>query len=94
MAWSIEFFPKECNAISMSINNQGWDATGDGYAWKAAEGRANKPLPAQWRDLRKIHVWAAADPRGKNASLRVLWDGSNRQTMDFDDDEDHDVDAP
>ncbi len=94
MAWSIEFFPNEVDAISMSINNQGWDANGDGTAWRSGEGRVDKPLPAQWRELRNIHVYAAAIPRGRNASLRVLWDGSNRQTMDFDNDEDHDVSAP
>lgn len=94
MAWSIEFWPNECTEISMAINNEGWAPAGDGWAWKSSEGHAIKPLPDKWKDLRKVHVYAAANPRGKNASLRVLWDGSNRQTMDFDNDEDHDVDAP
>jgi len=94
MPWSIEFFPNEVDAISMAINNEGWDATGDGHAWKSSEGRVNKPLPNKWKDNTQIHVYAAAVPRGKNASLRVLWDGLNRQTMDFDDDEDHDVSKP
>ena len=38
MTWSIEFFPNEVDAIGMAINNQGWDANGDGTAWKSREG--------------------------------------------------------
>jgi hypothetical protein len=94
VAWSIEFWPNEVDAVSVAINNEAWDANGDGTAWRSGEGHADKPLPDKWRNNRQIHVYAAAIPRGKNASLRVLWDGSNRQTMDFDNDEDHDVSAP
>jgi len=43
--------------------------------------------------MTRIHVYAAAIPRGKNATLRVLWGGLNPQQMDFDNDEDHDVSA-
>jgi hypothetical protein len=91
MAWSVQFFPNEVDAISMEINNEGWDADGDGTAWRASEGLTEKSLPEKWRYLDNIHVYAAAIPRGKNASLQVRWDGNNRQKMDFDNDESHDV---
>lgn len=94
MAWSIEFWPNEVDAVSVAINNESWDANGDGTAWKSSEGVKNKLLPDKWKDMSNIHVYAAAIPRGKNASLRVLWDGSNRRQMDFDNDEDHDVSKP
>jgi hypothetical protein len=86
--WSVNFIPNEADSVTVNINNQGW------VVWRRSEGPRNYLIPDAYQGLRRIHVYAAASPRGKNASLQVLWNGVNRQTMDFDNDEDHDVDAP
>jgi hypothetical protein len=51
-------------------------------------------LPDRWANLNQIHVYAAANPQGKNAHIRVFWDDTERQNMEFDNDEDHDVSQP
>jgi len=48
----------------------------------------------KWANLNEIHVYAAANPRGRNAHIRVFWDDTERQNMEFDNDEDHDVSRP
>jgi hypothetical protein len=86
MAWSVEFIPNEATDVTVNINNTHWTT------WHSSDGHVNWLLSAQWVNLPRIHIYAAANPRGRNASLRVLWDGNTRQVMDFDNDEDHDVD--
>jgi hypothetical protein len=87
MAWAVRFIPNECDSIAVSINNQYW------MTWQSAQGDVTIPLAAQWINEQKIHIYGAVNPRGKNGSMKVLWDGNDRQDMDFDNDEDHDVDA-
>lgn len=87
MAWAIEFIPNEVDAVTVDVNNEHW------ITWHSSDGHVTWPLAPKWRDLNKIHVYGAAVPRGKNASMKVRWDGRDRQDMDFDDDEDHDVSA-
>jgi hypothetical protein len=86
--WNIEFIPNEVESVSVNINNEGWTT------WKSSQGRVRWYLPDKWANLNKIHVYAAANPRGKNAHIRVFWDDTERQNMEFDNDEDHDVDRP
>ena len=86
--WNIEFIPDEVNSVSVNINNETW------ATWKSSQGRVRWYLPNKWANLNKIHVYAAANPRGKNAHIRVFWDDTERQNMEFDNDEDHDVDRP
>lgn len=86
-AWSIEFIPNEASSVSVLIDNQPF------YVWQSSMGSQNIAVSPQWANNCKIHVYAAANPKGKNASIKVLWNGTNKQTMDFDDDEDHDVDC-
>lgn len=86
--WSIRFIPNEADSVGVNINNEGW------VTWHKSNGEVNWWIPDKWQSHNKIHVYAAASPRGKNASIQVLWDNQNRQTMDFDQDEDHDVERP
>ncbi len=86
--WNIEFIPDEVNSVSVNINNEGWTT------WQSSQGHVRWYLPDKWANLNKIHVYAAANPRGKNAHIRVFWDDTERQNMEFDNDEDHDVDRP
>lgn len=88
MAWYIRFIPNEVDGIAVNINGEQW------LTWHSAEGEQNKILPEKWRDLNKINVYGSAIPRGKNASMRVKWDAQERQVMNFDNDEDHDVERP
>lgn len=86
--WNIEFIPDEVNSVSVNINNEAC------ATWQSSQGRVRWYLPDKWANLNKIHVYAAANPRGKNAHIRVFWDDTERQNMEFDNDEDHDVDRP
>jgi hypothetical protein len=86
--WNIEFIPDEVSSVSVNINNEGWTT------WQSSQGHVRWYLPDKWANLNKIHVYAAANPRGKNAHIRVFWDDTERQNMEFDNDEDHDVDRP
>lgn len=85
MSWYVEFIPNEVDSVSVNIDNAYWTT------WKSSEGRVKKKLDPQWAENEQIHIYAAAHPRGKNASLLVYWDNSIRKVMDFDNDEDHDV---
>ncbi|HYX29038.1 MAG TPA: hypothetical protein VE863_10765 [Pyrinomonadaceae bacterium] len=86
--WNVEFIPDEVNSVSVNINNEAWTT------WQSSQGRVRWYLPDKWANLNKIHVYAAANPRGKNAHIRVFWDDTERQNMEFDNDEDHDVGRP
>jgi len=82
--WQIEYWPNEVDGIGVLINNE------NVVGWDHAEGHVRKSYP-KFSNYSKIHVYGAARPRGKNASMVVFCDGSVRQIMDFDNDEDHDV---
>jgi hypothetical protein len=86
--WNVEFIPNEVSSVSVAINNVGW------MTWSSNQGHIRVALPPQWAYQNKIHIYASANPRGKNASIKVYWDDTLRQVMDFDNDEDHDVDRP
>jgi hypothetical protein len=86
--WNIEFIPDEVDSVSVNINNEGWTT------WQSSQGRVRWFIPDKWANLNQIHVYAAAHPRGKNAHIRVFWDDTERQNMEFDNDEDHDVNRP
>lgn len=86
--WNIEFIPDEVESVSVNINNEAWTT------WRSSQGRVRWYLPDKWANLSQIHVYAAANPRGKNAHIRVFWDDTERQNMEFDNDEDHDVSRP
>jgi hypothetical protein len=84
MTWYVEFIPNESSSVTVLINNQPW------ITWQSSEGNVTKKLSFATEDP-QIHIYAATYPRGKNASLLVLWNTDVRQVMDFDVDEDHDV---
>lgn len=86
--WNIEFIPDEVESVSVNINNEAWTT------WHSSQGHVRWYLPPQWANLHQIHVYAAAHPEGKNAHIRVFWDDTERQNMEFDNDEDHDVSRP
>jgi hypothetical protein len=86
--WNIEFIPDEVESVSVNINNEAWTT------WHSSQGRVRWYIPDRWANLNQIHVYAAANPRGKNAHIRVFWDDTERQNMEFDNDEDHDVSRP
>jgi hypothetical protein len=86
--WNIEFIPDEVDSVSVNINNEGWTT------WYASQGHVRWYIADKWANLNQIHVYAAANPRGKNAHIRVFWDDTERQNMEFDNDEDHDVSRP
>jgi len=83
--WSIHFIPNETDHIDVTIDGDFF------HTWHSSDGDVTVPLTAH-KDDQKIHVLAVGQ-EGKNASLEVLWDGDNKQTMDFDgpDGENHDV---
>ena len=86
--WNIEFIPDEVDSVTVNINNEAWTT------WQSSQGRVRWYIPDRWANLNQIHVYAAANPRGKNAHIRVFWDDTERQNMEFDNDEDHDVSRP
>jgi len=83
--WSIRFIPNEASSVSVNINNESF------MTWNSAEGDSSYVLPAKWLTLQKIHVYAAASPKDKNATIQVIWNGKVCKEMKFDNDEDHDV---
>jgi hypothetical protein len=86
--WNIEFIPDEVDSVSVNINNEAWTT------WQSSQGRVRWYISDKWANLNEIHVYAAAHPRGRNAHIRVFWDDTERQNMEFDNDEDHDVSRP
>ena len=85
MSWSIRFIPNETDHIDVTIDGQFF------HTWKSSDGDVTVPL-VDHKDDQKIHVLAVGQ-EDRNASIQVLWDGQNKQTMDFDgrDGENHDV---
>lgn len=86
--WNIEFIPDEAESVSVNINNEAW------ITWHSSQGHVRWYIPDRWANLNQIHVYAAAHPEGRNAHIRVFWDDTERQNMEFDNDEDHDVSRP
>lgn len=84
MGWQVRFIPNE--VTSMTINCNG----GHALDWSSREGDTTKDVPQQWRDLPHIHFVAESSPNGRNASCKILWNGQERHSMDFDNGEDWD----
>lgn len=84
MAWQIRFVPNE--VISMTVSCNGVHA----LDWNSAEGDITKPVPPAFATLPHVHFESEGSPNGRNASLKILWDGQERHHMDFDNGEDWD----
>ena len=84
MAWQVRFVPNEVTSITVSCDGV------HALDWSSAEGDVTKPVPAQWANLPHVHFVADGSPNGRNASIKILWDGDERHSMDFDNGEDWD----
>lgn len=87
MAWSVEFIPDEVDSMTVLI---------DGavvLTWESAEGQVTKGVPAPKGNLTSIHIRGEGSPNGRNAHMKVFWDGNEKKEMTFDNGEDHDLEA-
>jgi hypothetical protein len=84
MAWRVRFIPDEVQSITVSCDGS------HALDWSSAEGDVTKPVPAQWATLPHVHFRADGNPPGRNAHVKILWDGQERRNMEFDNGEDWD----
>jgi hypothetical protein len=84
MGWQVRFIPDEVDHMTVSCNGQ------HALDWSSAEGDATKNIPAQWANLPHVHFVGEGSPNGRNAHMKILWDGQERHNMEFDNGEDWD----
>lgn len=84
-SWSIEFIPNEVESVAVMIDDQQWTT------WQSSQGHVRLPLPGPWAHSCAIHVYASASPQGRTALIRVWWNEELKQEIDFDFEEDHEV---
>jgi hypothetical protein len=85
MGWRVEFFPDEVDSMTVLIDGE------QALTWNISEGQVTKDVPPAHREKSKIHIRGEGHPNGRNAHMRVFFNGNEKKDMSFDNGEDHDL---
>lgn len=85
MGWSVKFVPDEVDSMIVLVDGE------HVLSWSQAEGEVMKDLPPHHANKSKIHIRGEGKPNGRNARMKVYYNGSKKKDMKFDNGEDHDL---
>lgn len=96
MPWTCEFVPDDCNGISVILEGGFWNRhagapTGYIVTWNKSEGTQVVTLPEPLTEVTRFQVSASAQPYKTHAVMIFRYNGVEKERMEFDKEENHEI---